>query len=120
MKGVQNMGLTYTKCGDYYLPNLLPPESAQIGKYGRLRESYLKNHRRGLYAGMRNSGKLAPHLENTDREANTMLERLTKQMAKAEGVTESLKAANQMLWVQKMNNIRALAEETVLRELIYD
>lgn len=113
------MELTYTMQGDYLLPNLTLPETPQIGKYGMLRRSYLKNHKNGLYTGMMLSGKLNSHLEEIDQTANSMMERLTSQMAKAQGVTEALKASNQILWLQRMNNIRASAEEIVMAELIY-
>ena len=101
------------------MKNLVPPEAPQIGKYGMLRRSYLRNHRNGLYTGMLLSGKLNSHLEEIDRQASEMMERLTSQMARSQGVTESLKASNQMLWVQLMNNIRQSAEESVMKELIY-
>lgn len=113
------MELTYTMQGDYLLPNLTLPEAPKIGKYGMLRRSYLKNHKNGLYTGMMLSGKLNSHLEEIDQTANSMMERLTSQMAKAQGVTEALKASNQILWLQRMNNIRASAEEIVMAELIY-
>lgn len=113
------MELTYTMQGDYLLPDLTVPEAPRIGKYGMLRRSYLRNHRDGLYTGMLLSGKLNGHLEEIDRQANELMDRLTQQLAKTQGVTESLKASEQMRWVQLMNNIRSLAEETVLTELIY-
>ena len=113
------MALTYTMQGDYRIPNLIPPESPKVGKYGMLRHSYLRNHREGLYTGMLMKGTLNSHLEEVDRTANRMLEQLTRQMAQAQGVTESLKAQDQMLWVQRMNNIREAAEEQILRDLIY-
>ena len=113
------MELTYTMQGDYLLPNLTLPEAPKIGKYGMLRRSYLKNQKNGLYTGMMLSGKLNRHLEEIDQAANSMMERLITQMAKAQGVTEALKASNQLLWLQRMSNIRASAEEIVLAELIY-
>ena len=84
-----------------------------------LRRSYLKDHRDGIYTGMLLTGKLNAHLTEIDRQATEMMERLTAQMAKAQGVTESLKASDQMKWVQMMNNIRSAAEEIVLTELVY-
>ena len=105
--------------GDYLLPDLTVPESPTLGKYGMLRRSYLKDHRDGIYTGMLLSGKLNSHLADIDRQANEMMERLTSEMAKTQGVTESLKASDQMRWVQMMNNIRSSAEEVVLSELIY-
>ena len=113
------MELTYTMQGDYRLPNLIPPESPTVGKYGMLRHSYLRKHREGLYTGMLMKGTLNAHLEEVDREANRMLEQLTSQMAQEQGVTEELKAQDQMLWVQRMNNIRQAAEEIIYNQLIY-
>ena len=113
------MELTYTMQGDYRIPDLIPPESPKVGKYGMLRHSYLRNHREGLYTGMLMKGTLNSHLEEVDQTANRMLEQLTRQMAQAQGVTEALKARNQMQWVQKMNSIRQAAEEQILNNLIY-
>ena len=113
------MELTYRMQGDYRLPNLIPPESPKVGKYGMLRHSYLRKHREGLYTGMLVEGTLHAHLEEVDREANRMLEQLTTQMALEQGVTEELKARDQMLWVQRMNNIRQAAEEIIYSQLIY-
>ena len=113
------MELTYTMQGDYRLPNLISPESPKVGKYGMLRHSYLRKHREGLYTGMLMKGNLNAHLEEVDREANRMLEQLTTQMTQEQGVTEELKAQNQMLWVQKMNNIRPAVEEQIFQDLIY-
>ena len=113
------MELTYTTRGDYLLPDLSVPESPKIGKYGMLRRSYLREHRDGIYTGMLLSGKLNGHLEEIDRTASEMMNRLTTELAKAQGVTESLKASNQMKWVDLMNNIRNQAEEIVMAELIY-
>ena len=113
------MELTYRMQGDYRLPSLIPPESPKVGKYGMLRHSYLRKHREGLYTGMLMEGTLNAHLEEVDREANRMLEQLTTQMALEQGVTEELKARDQMLWVQRMNNIRQAAEEIIYSQLIY-
>ena len=113
------MELTYTTRGDYLLPDLSVPESPKIGKYGMLRRSYLREHRDGIYTGMLLSGKLNGHLEEIDRTANEMMNRLTTELAKAQGVTESLKAWDQMKWVGLMNNIRNQAEEIVMTELVY-
>ena len=113
------MELTYTMQGDYRLPNLISPESPKVGKYGMLRHSYLRKHREGLYTGMLMKGTLNAHLEEVDREANRMLEQLTTQMAQEQGVTEELKAQDQMLWVQRMNNIRQAVEEQIFQDLIY-
>lgn len=113
------MELTYTMQGDHRLPNLISPESPKVGKYGMLRHSYLRKHREGLYTGMLMKGTLNAHLEEVDREANRMLEQLTTQMAQEQGVTEELKAQDQMLWVQRMNNIRQVVEEQIFQDLIY-
>ena len=113
------MEVTYRTEGDYLLPNLTVPEAPKVGKYGMLRREYLRKNKNGLYTGMLLSGKLNGHLEEVDRQANEMVENLTTQMAKAEGVTEQLKATDQMRWVGLMNNIRASAEEVALRELVY-
>ena len=114
------MEVTYRAEGDYLLPNLTVPEAPWVGKYGMLRRSYLKNHRNGIYTGMMLSGKLDGHLVEIDRQAHEMVERLIEQMAAQQGVNEQLKAADQMKWVGLMNNIKASAEEIVLRELIYN
>ena len=118
-KGAMNMALTYTKQGDYLIPDLIPPESPQLGKYGMLRRSFLQDHRKGIYTGMLLKGTLNSHLEETDRQANEMMETLISRMAQTEGVTESLKASNQMEWVRQMNSIHRRAEEQVLNDLIY-
>ena len=113
------MALTYTKQGDYLIPDLIPPESPRLGKYGMLRRSFLRSHKKGIYTGMLLKGTLNSHLEETDRQANEMLETMIAGMMKAEGVTESLKASNQMEWVRQMNSIHRRAEEQVLHDLIY-
>jgi len=113
------MELTYRQEGDYLLPNVMLPENPKVGKYGMLRRDFLKNHRDPIYTGMFLNGKLKTHLEEIDRQATEMMEHLTMEMAKAEGVSESLKASNQMLWVARMNSIRERAEEMVLNDLIY-
>lgn len=111
--------LTYHWEGDYLIPDLEAPEAPRIGKYGTLRHKYLRNHHRGIFDGMLLEGSLNSHLEQIDRQANEMMERLTAQMAQAEGVTEQLKAQDQMAWVQAMNSIKNRAEEIVLHDLIY-
>ena len=113
------MELTYRRSGDYRLPNLDVPEAPEVGKYGMLRRSYLANHRRGIYTGMLLAGELNSHLAEIDREATEMVERLTERMAVEQGVTEELKASDQMKWVGLMNNIRAAAEEVALAEIVY-
>ena len=114
--------ISYTLVGNYYLPDLTLPEEPEyfIGRFGLMRRNYLKNHRKGLYINLLTSGKLSAHLAEIDRTANDRLEFLSKQVAKAEGVTEQLKAENQMLWVQKMSSIRNRIEEMIRDELIYN
>ena len=91
------MELTYTRHGDYYLPDLVAPESPVISKYVMLRRTFLREHRDGIYTGMLLTGKLNAHLEEIDRQANKMLEQLMRQYAAAEGVTEALKATGHRL-----------------------
>ena len=115
----ERTGIDYELIGDYYYPCLIAPESPSVGRYGRMRQRYLRENRRATYFQMLTSGTLGKHLEQTDTEATDMMERLVKQMAKAQGVTEKLKADDMMKWVGLMNNIRACAEEIVLSDLIY-
>ena len=117
----EKMGGTYTQVGDYLLPDLKLPEEEQqpIGVWGQRHRCYLKEHRRASYATLLTSGKLNGYLADIDRQAEEMFLRLVKQMAEAEGVTEQLKAYNQMEWVGGMNNIRNRAMEIVNTELIY-
>ena len=114
-------GIPYTLVGDYYLPDLALPEQEEypIGRFGLMRAHYLRNHRKGLYAVLLTSDKLNAHLHEIDQTANDRLELLTRQMAQREGVTEQLKANDQMLWVQRMNSIRNRIEENIRDELIY-
>ena len=112
-------GLWYELCGDHYVPCLEVPESPRVGKFGRMRNTFLREHRGAIYTGMLFSGKLNAHLEEIDRQANEMLDRLIEQHAAAEQITEERKANDQMAWVQVMNSIRSRAEEVVLSELIY-
>lgn len=117
----EKMGGTYTQVGDYLLPDLELPEEEQqpIGVWGQRHRRYLKEHRRATYATLLTGGKLNDYLADIDRQAEEMFLRLVKQMAEAEGVTETLKAANQMEWVGRMNSIRSRAMEIVNSELIY-
>lgn len=111
-------GLTYELVGDYYLPageDDLPP----LGIWGRRRLTYLKANRRDLYADLLLSGKLEEHLTAIDADAAEMADRLTRQLAKAEGMTEAIKSANPMAWVGWMNSIRSRVTEIVNNELIY-
>ena len=113
------MEITYTRVGDYYLPNLAAPESPKVGRWGMLRFSYLRNHQEALYTTMLMKGTLNPHLEEVDRQAQEMEQRLISQLAQQEGITEQMKAENQLEWVARMNSIRKRAEQIVLNELIY-
>lgn len=113
------MELTYTMQGDYLIPDLTVPESPKLGKYGMLRRTFLRKHRDGIYTGMLLNGTLNSHLEEVDRQAQKMLDDLTEQMKALNGVTEQLKAGDQMQWVQMMNSIRHSAEEVILNDLIY-
>ncbi len=116
----EQMGGTYIQQGDYVLPNLiLPAENQPIGIWGQRHARYLKQHRKILYYNLLTNGKLNKHLAEIDREAREMFERLLKQMANSEGVTEQLKAKNQMEWVRRMNNIRNRAMEIVYTKVIY-
>ena len=114
------MDLTYTRNGDYLFPDLrLEDANLPIGKYGLLRKSYLKEHKRGWYSSLLLTGKLDEHLAEIDHSCTERVELITNQLARREGVNEALKAADQMEWVRRMNNIRARAEEIVLSELVY-
>ena len=114
------MEITYTLVGDYYRPNLAAPESPKVGRWGMLRFNYLRKHREALYTIMLMENTLNPHLEEIDRQAQEMEQQLISRLARKEGITEQLKAENQMEWVARMNNIRNRADEIVLKELIYD
>nr|WP_294449601.1 TnpV protein [uncultured Gemmiger sp.] len=115
-------GITYTMQGDYNLPNLLPPQEPEVhlGRYALMRRKFLKQHRRVTYTNLLTSGKLNRHLMETEQTAHARMEQITAQMAQEAGVTEELKASDQMKWLGLMNNIRQAAEETVLNELIYN
>ena len=116
------MGGTYTLGADgMYYPNLELPEeeTPRYGKYGKMRHAYLREHKKAYYTTLLFDGKLVAHLNEIDDATNAQMMQLTKQMAKAQGVTETLKAQNQMAWVGAMNNIRNAAEEIILSELIY-
>ena len=113
------MKITYTRVGDYYRPNLVAQESPKVGRWGMLRFNYLRKHREALYTIMLMENTLNHHLEEIDRQAQEMEQQLISQLAQQEGVTERLKAENQMEWVAQMNSIRNRAEEVVLGELVY-
>ena len=113
-------GLTYDLVGDYYFPRLTVPEEPEgdIGCYGRMRKRFLKEHQPDTFALMLMESTLTQHLMDIDREANEQIELITAQLARAEGVTEDLKARNQLGWIRAMNSCRARAEEQVLREIV--
>ena len=115
----ERLGITYRQEGDYLLPNIEAPESPQIGFWGQRRLKYLRENKEVLYMTMLMSGTLKEHLEEVDRFAEEMFDRLVTQMKKQGRITEALKATNQMEWVQRMNNIRSRADEIVYQELIY-
>ena len=123
MKSVfEEMGVTYRQEGDYLLPNLAfppDPEKYHIGKYGRMRKRYLKEYRPAYFTSLLLSGELYRHLAEIDQACAERMERITAEMARAEGVTEALKASDQMKWVCCMNNIHNRAEEIILSELVY-
>lgn len=113
--------ITYTRQGDYNLPNLLPPqeEPLPLGKYALLRRKFLKEHRRITYTNLLTSGKLSRHLAEVEQTVLSQIEQMVVQMARTEGVTEELKERDPMKWVGLMNNLQNAAEEIVLKELIY-
>ena len=119
-KKIHQNGISYTLVGDYYIPDLeLPEESRPIGRWGRMHKAFLQEHRPGQYNALLLSGKLWTYLADLNEQAQARMEMLIEQMKTAEGITESLKAADPMAWVQRMNNIRARAEEIVREELIF-
>ena len=113
--------MTYTKNGDYLIPDLKmdPQPEGELGKYGLMREDYLKKHRGVMYTALLLSGKLWAHLLEIDQTAQKRESKMIRELAVQRGVNEAMKASNQMRWVQEMNNIRATAEETIQSELIY-
>ena len=115
----EETGGTYHQEGEYLLPDLVAPESVPIGIWGQRRKRYLREHRNGIYTGMLLAGTLGTHLALVDDQAEEMLTQISSRLAKAEGVTEELKARDQMEWVRRMNSIRSRAEVIVNKELIY-
>ncbi|MBR4636769.1 MAG: TnpV protein [Clostridia bacterium] len=114
------MVITYTKHGDYYYPDLeLPPQpTGDIGRFGRMRKKYLKEHQPDTFALMLMENTLMQHLIDIDRQANEQINLITAQLAHAEGVTEELKARDQLEWIRRINSCRDRAEEQVIRELV--
>lgn len=116
----QRTGLRYELVGDYYLiAGEDEPEGRPIGIWGQRHLRYIRKHKVGLYAEMLTTGKLNDYLADLNEQAEAMFSRLVKQLSEKEGVTEALKSENQMLWVQRMNNIRSAAMEIVANDLIY-
>ncbi len=113
----EKMGGTYRQEGDYLLPNLLAPEEPNIGIWGQRRRNFLKEHHRILYNSMLYSGDLNTHLEEVDKTASEMFDRHVQQMASQQGITEALKAQDQLAWVGAMNSIRSAATEIVNHEV---
>ena len=120
-KGANSMEITYRMQDGFQVPNLLMPQMPEVhlGKYAELRREYLKRHRRVLYTNLKTSGKLTEHLTEIEQTARKMVEQTVARMARAEGVTEALKATDSMRWTGLMNNLRHSAEELVLNDLIY-
>ena len=114
------MDITYTKHGDYYYPDLaLPPQpTGDIGRYGRMRKKFLKEHQPDTFALMLMENTLTQHLIDINRQANEQIDLITSQIAQAEGVTEKLKARDQLEWIRAINSCRARAEEQVVREIV--
>ena len=124
MSGTNTMELTYTKVGDYLIPDLAmdnedEAEELPLGKYGMLRESFLKEHHHGTYTSMLLTGRLEPHLREIDRQAQEQVDKTVRDLMKRDGVNEALKASNQMAWVQAVNSFTAQAEEMVMEEIVY-
>ena len=115
----ERTGIRYELIGDYYYPCLTVEKSPPLSKYGRLRQRYLREHKRVLYFNLLTSGKLYEHLAEIDTSARDMAEYLIKEMAKKQGVTEELKATDMMRWIGLMNNIRTCADEIVLNDIVY-
>ena len=119
-KKIHQNGISYTLVGDYYIPDLeLPEESRPIGRWGRMHKAFLQEHRPGQYNALLLSGKLWTYLADLNEQAAERCSLIIEQMKQAEGVTETMKADNQMLWVQSMNSIRNRAEEIIRQEMIY-
>ena len=123
MKSIfEQNGGTYIQVGDYLIPDISLPDAPAypIGKYGRMRKTYLKEHRSELYTRLILSGKLYEHLAEVERTCNERLNIMIPQMAEAQGITEAKKAQNQLGWVGRMNEIKHSAEESILAEIIFD
>ena len=115
----EKTGLDYELVGDYYYPCLKAPEAPKVGRFGMMYHDYLRNNKKVTYSGLMLSGKLKEHIEDVDRQAEEMFSQLVDRMKQAEGVTEKLKAADQLEWVRRMNSIRGRAEEIVKSEVVF-
>ena len=115
----EKTGLKYELVGDYYYPCLKAPEAPNVGRFGMMYHDYLRTHKKVTYSGLMLSGKLKEHIEDIDRQAEEMFSQLVNRMKHAEGVTEQLKATDQMEWVRRMNSIRGRAEEIVKSEVMF-
>ena len=113
------MELTYTRAGDYEIPNIALSQTGSIGHYGRLRRAYLREHRPVIFNTLVLSERLFPHLQEIDRQAHDRMDELTERTKMERMIDEKLKARDPMCWVGEMNNIRACAEEIILKEIIY-
>ena len=118
-KYIEQNGITYELRGEQYYPLLELPEQKEIGKYGRLHLEYLKEHRKGRYTNLLSEGTLNQRLYEIEIEAKTITESIIFRLAAERGIDENMKARDMLLWVAEMNNIKASAEETVLREVVY-
>ena len=116
----ERTGLKYELVGDYYYPCLEASEAPKVGRFGILYHDYLRNNKKVTYSGLMLSGKLKEHIEDVDRQAEVMFSQLVNRMKQAEGITEQLKAADQLEWVRRMNSIRNRAEEIVKNEVVFE
>ena len=112
-------GLWYERCGDYYLPCLTLPEQKGVGKWGQKYRAYLRNHKRDVCNAFQSDGTLDEHVAEINQQAEEMFDRLVEQIAVRQGITEQLKADDQMAWVSAMKYVRSIAEKAVLNDLIY-
>ena len=120
MKSIfEEMGDTYREIDGFQIPNLIIAETAPIGKWGRMRKRFLKEHRPVLYSSLLLSGKLYEHLAGIDHTAGEQIDTITTRLAASRGINEKIKAEHQLRWVREMNNIRAAAEESILEDLIF-
>lgn len=115
----EKTGLKYELVGDYYYPCLEAPEAPKVGRFGMMYHDYLRNHKKVTYSGLMLSGELKEHIEDIDRQAEDMFSQLVGRMKQDEGVTEQLKATDQLEWVCRMNSIRGRAEEIVKSEVVF-